>query len=925
MQFRRAAFYRRVLWLMAWLWCVASPALAGDGTRVLMLVSYHPGMAWSDAQLAGVRTALEGVAPPIDLQIEYLDTKRVAPSDKHFRLVEAVLMSKIGASAPALILASDDDALDLALQLRKRHYPQVPVLFSGVAISRSEALARETRIGGVFDDVNVGSSLTVVLRMLPATRRIVVVHDQSRTSLAQVETLREGLAAQPRLEVEYLTDMPAAAVQARLAQLGPQDLVFALPFNRDANGALFSHEEAADLWASASRAPVAVTRDVAMRPGILGGFLVSGLAQGQAMGELAKQLISGSAPQPLPMKAAPVQATFDYPQLQRWGIDPDLLPPDAVVLNPPPNPLEDLRPYLVWLAALFGSLLIIIGLLLYGIRSRQIAARALQQSEKNYRDLFDHSPDGILIQALPAGHTVEVNPRFLGMFGYTAIEARQLQFKDLRVEAGAAPLTPTQATEAQLRRKDGSVFWAEVSAIELQVGTSNRAVINLRDITDRKRAESLAQEMEHRIRQIYENLPVAVFAIDAQHRVTFWNPQMTRLTGVKAQDVVGTTDSWRGIYPSKRPCLLDVLVDGTKADDITRFFGDNLRASTHVPGALEGEGYFTNADQTQGMWGRFCASPLRDADGTITGAIETMIDITPLKLIQTDLETLNRELEARVETRNAELQRAMGQLLQSEKLAALGSLVAGMAHELNTPIGNVLAVASTLTEDAASFSQKLLSGSARRGDVEKGALRLQEASVLIERNATRAAKLISDFKEVAVDQTSSRRRHFSLLEVMQEILHTTQPLFKGKGHTVTLDIPPDLELDSYPGPLEQIMTNLLANSVHHAFAADGAGEMVIRAESQGEQILLHYRDNGCGIPAANLAHIFEPFYTTKLGKGGSGLGMYLVYNLVSNVLGGRIQVQSPPGEGTWVDITIPRTAPDVATNPLAKGVSQPGF
>jgi signal transduction histidine kinase len=511
------------------------------------------------------------------------------------------------------------------------------------------------------------------------------------------------------------------------------------------------------------------------------------------------------------------------------------------------------------------------------------------------------------------------------MFGYSASEARQLQFRDLRVKAGAAPLTTTQATEAQLRRKDGSVFWAEVSAVELQVGTSTRAVINLRDITDRKRAESLAQEMEHRIRQIYENLPVAVFAIDAQHRVTFWNPQMTRLTGVKAQDVVGTTDSWRGIYPSKRPCLLDVLVDGTKADDITRFFGDNLRASTQVPGALEGEGYFTNAAQTQGMWGRFCASPLRDADGTITGAIETMIDITPLKRIQTDLETLNRELEARVETRNAELQRAMGQLLQSEKLAALGSLVAGMAHELNTPIGNVLAVASTLTEDAASFSQKLLSGSARRGDVEKGALRLQEASVLIERNATRAAKLISDFKEVAVDQTSSRRRHFSLLEVMQEILHTTQPLFKGKGHTVTLDIPPDLELDSYPGPLEQIMTNLLANSVHHAFAADGAGEMVIRAESQGEQILLHYRDNGCGIPAANLAHIFEPFYTTKLGKGGSGLGMYLVYNLVSNVLGGRIQVQSPPGEGTWVDITIPRIAPDVATHPLAKSVSQPGF
>ena len=317
---------------------------------------------------------------------------------------------------------------------------------------------------------------------------------------------------------------------------------------------------------------------------------------------------------------------------------------------------------------------------------------------------------------------------------------------------------------------------------------------------------------------------------------------------------------------------------------------------------------------------------------TVRSRIKELIDAEqPAEVLSDDriVEILNEDgtMARRPELEIFAAQHGLRGMIGSlhDELAALGSLVAGMAHELNTPIGNVLAVASTLTEDAASFSQKLLSGSARRGDVEKGALRLQEASVLIERNATRAAKLISDFKEVAVDQTSSRRRLFPLLEVMQEILHTTQPLFKGKGHTVTLDIPPDLELDSYPGPLEQIMTNLLTNSVHHAFAADGAGDMVIRAESQGEQILLHYRDNGCGIPPANLAHIFEPFYTTKLGKGGSGLGMYLVYNLVSNVLGGRIQVQSPPGEGTWVDITIPRTAPDVATNPLAKGVSQPGF
>lgn len=900
---------------------------AAETTRVLMLASYHPGMAWSDAQIAGVRAELDGMQPPIDLQLEFLDTKRVAPSERYYGQMEALLLTKIGARPPAVILVADDDALDLALRLRQKYFKRVPILFSGVAISRRKALEQEDNIGGVFDDIDVADSLTLTLQALPNTRKLVVIHDQSRTSLAQVATVREVLQRMPKLQVEYLTNLSAEAIQGRLGLLDNKDLVFALPFNRDARGTVFTHEEAAELWADASLAPVTVTRDVAMRPGILGGFLVSGREQGESVGRMARLLMSGIIASPLPLESSRSHATFDFAQMQRWGMDVQRLPADATILNLPPEPLDGLRPHMAWLLALFGSLLVIIGLLLFGMHSRKVSSRAVRESERKYRELFDHSPDAMVVRDAYTGELLETNPRFQSLFGYTTEEARGLQVIDFC--APDAPVTPelvqerTQTVlrdgysgfEWRQRRKDNSTFWSEVSMMRVEIAGRTCTLSTVRDISDRKLAEQLARDMEYRIRQIYEHLPIAVFAIDAEHHVTFWNPQMTRLTGIPAEEVVGTKDSWRGIYPSPRPCLLDVLVDGANTEDLERYYPGRLRRSAVVAGALEGEDYFTNMDQSKGMWGRYCAAPLRDANGRITGAIETLIDVTQLKRIQTNLEDLNRELEARVEARNQELQRAMGQLVQSEKLAALGSLVAGVAHELNTPIGNVMAVASTLTEETASFSEKLLSGAARRSDVEKGAKRLLEASLLIERNATRAAKLINDFKEIAVDQSSTRRRQFNLQAMVEEVLHTTQPVFKGRGVQIDLDIEDGLVLDSYPGPLEQVLTNFLTNSVHHGFDGREAGHIAIRASLRDERVQLHYEDNGCGIPAASLPHIFEPFYTTKLGRGGSGLGMYIVYNLVHNVLAGSITVHSEEGQGTRIALDLPCVAPATVQAP----------
>ena len=903
-------------------WCFAPVVVrAAEPARVLMVSSYHSGFGWSDAQIAGVREQLQAASPPADLRIEFLDTKRVVPSEDYYQRVEDLLLAKYGRSTLAVLIASDDDALDFALRLRAKHYRATPIVFSGVSSSRREQLQQEPRLGGVFDDLDVGESLLQVLKMRGETRRIWVLHDQSRTSLAQVHTLRNRMADQSGVRIEFLTNLPVAELAARLGQLGPKDLVFALPFNRDADGRVFTHEEATDIWAAASKAPIAVTRDVAMRPGVLGGFLVSGLAQGQTAGRLALQLLQGSAPQPLPFIEGSSHATFDYPQMQRWGLELDHLPPNATVLQRPREAMESLRPHLAWLSVLFGSMLVIIALLLYGLRIRQSAEAALRMSARNYQALFDHSPDAVLVRDVNSGDILDTNPRFREMFGYEEGDMESLVQSDLSANEPAYDAAAMQSWvqrvrdegaqffEWRLRRKDGTVFWSEVSLTLFDMVHGQRTVATIRDISDRKQAEAMALEFEHSLQQVYRNLPVAVFAINAKHQVTFWNPHMTRLTGVHANEVVGTTDTWRGIYLNARPCLVDVLVEGTKAEDLNRFYPGKLYKSSIIPGATEGEDYFAHLDSSRGMWLRYCAAPLTDAQGKITGAIETLIDVTQLKRTQTTLEELNRDLEARVEARNAELQRAMGQLVQSEKLAALGSLVAGIAHELNTPIGNVMTVASTMKEEVTDFSQRLLSGTARRSDVEKSAARLQEASLLIERNAVKAAKLISDFKEVAVDQSSTRRRTFALAAVVGDVLTTTSPAFKMTRHQVVVDIAPDLELDSYPGPLEQVLTNFLTNSLSHGFEGVSEGRINIQAHQDGNYVVLDYSDNGCGIASANLQHIFEPFYTTKLGRGGSGLGLYIVYNLIANVLGGSITPHSTLGTGVRFVLHLPVHAP----------------
>lgn len=253
----------------------------------------------------------------------------------------------------------------------------------------------------------------------------------------------------------------------------------------------------------------------------------------------------------------------------------------------------------------------------------------------------------------------------------------------------------------------------------------------------------------------------------------------------------------------------------------------------------------------------------------------------------------------------AELRQTQSDLIQAEKLASLGQLVAGVAHEINTPLGIALTTATLVRDEARDFGEVAKTGQLSRSRLTHFVDRMQEGSHLLTANLARAADLVHSFKQVAVDRVSDEHRRFSLREWLGELLRSLGPLLRRGGHRLDLDAPEEFEVDTHPGALAQIITNLVKNAVVHAFAAGEAGRITVAVAREGEFVRLEVRDDGRGIAAADRERIFDPFFTTARHSGSSGLGMHIVYNLVTGQLQGRIAVESRAGHGTVVRVEFP--------------------
>jgi PAS domain S-box-containing protein len=406
----------------------------------------------------------------------------------------------------------------------------------------------------------------------------------------------------------------------------------------------------------------------------------------------------------------------------------------------------------------------------------------------------------------------------------------------------------------------------------------------------------------HRLKQqlsaIIQHTPnVAIQSYTSDGTVLSWNPAAERLFGWTADQAIGRR-------------LNEFLL----SEDDFQFFLEGLRQIAAQGGASAPSEW--SCERPDGGKAHCLATQFEipSVEGGESVFICMDVDVGELHVAREALSRSNLELEARVDARSRELGQALEQLMESERLASLGRIVAGVAHELNTPIGNARTAASTLKDWIAAF-QKKLDGDAplRRSELQRFVQESLEVARLVERATEKAAEQITHFKQVAVDQQGNQRRDFSLRSTFADLRPALQLQFRGSPHRLDLGEVPDIRLDSYPGPLEQVLTILVQNALLHGLQDRTEGGVVqIECEQEADDMLLVYvTDNGMGIPESVRPKVFDPFFTTRLGQGGSGLGLHIAHNLASELLGGALELLPTDGSSaiTRFCLRLPRTAP----------------
>ena len=485
-------------------------------------------------------------------------------------------------------------------------------------------------------------------------------------------------------------------------------------------------------------------------------------------------------------------------------------------------------------------------------------------------------------------------------------------------KAQAADGSGVLEVEHRIVRPDGGLRWVALRGqVTLERDHAARAPARIvgvvLDITEARLREEAVRVSDNRLREAVGVAKFGIFDHDQVVDKIYWSPEQRANYGFDQDEEVTLAKFIVQVYEEDRE---RVGIAVQRAHDPS---GDGRFDIEHRIIRRDG----------QVRWLSTRAQTFFDGEGAARRPVRTVgavLDVTDRKHAEDQLRELNATLEQRVAERTEELERALhtlaraqDELVRTEKLAALGSLVAGVSHELNTPLGNALIVASTLRDKTNVFERDAGSNSLRRSQLDEYVSMAAKASELVMHNLTQAADLVASFKQVAVDQTSAKRRDFDLKETIEEVLSTVRVLAKNRPISVRADLVGGVRMDSYPGPLGQVITNLFNNALEHAFAGRDTGAITLRTQLAGEgRITLEFADDGAGIAAADLPKIFDPFFMTRLGQGGSGLGLNIVHNIVTGVLGGRISVDSARGQGTRFTLQLPIVAPRAADMPTAQ-------
>lgn len=537
-----------------------------------------------------------------------------------------------------------------------------------------------------------------------------------------------------------------------------------------------------------------------------------------------------------------------------------------------------------------------------GARDAVLRAVAEQrQAEADYRKIFEGSVDGIYVTT-PEGKILNANPALARMMGYDSPQQLIEGITDIAESIYVDPAARDEYLlrmrrdgmvreyEYQVRQRGGGVLWLSDSATAIrdEAGRVLRHEGTVRDITDQRRAERALADSRRQLQTVIDSVPAVINVKDTNFRYLLMNRYMARIFDVDPDEALGrTTNEIMARYGASKE---------TSGDHRVLETGEEL-------GFYE-EAYFDSTHRLRHWMAN--KVPVQNADGEIEYIVTVALDITDRKRGEQETQ------RARDSAENAlsNLRATQNSLIESEKLAALGRLVAGVAHEVNNPVGIGVTVATALQRRCMTFAEEMARGELKRSSLNAFVQANLDAAGQLVSNLNRAAELILSFKQVAVDRNMPDRRQFNLADLTEQIVTSLRPGLRARNLTLTVDCAPDIDMNSYPGPYGQVVTNLFLNSVVHAFPANMAGELSITAREAGDEFVeIVYSDNGVGMSDDVRRHAFDPFFTTRRDKGGTGLGLNIVHNIIINRLGGRIDLTSEIGKGTRFHIVLPRVAP----------------
>ena len=837
---------------------------AQEKSHILVLHSYNKELTWTASEDAGIVSVLQPLSETIDVHTEYLDTKLVA-NGAHARNFLQLLAYKYRSVPFRVIICSDDDAYNFALTYREQLFPSAAIVFCGVNYYAETTDDRSRDfVTGVVEAFDIPKTLRTALRLHPNTKRIVVINDMTTTGLANKKILNDILPEfAGKAEFVFLEDYSMTELLAAVRSLSRGDIILLMTFNRDRIGEVFTYDDSIALIAKASQVPMYGVWDFYLGKGIVGGMLTSGADQGRLAAEMALRIIRGEAVRSIPVvKQSPNRYKFDYLQMQRFGIQPADLPPESTIVNQPDS-FYDTHRELVWgLTAGFGSLSVIILLLLANIRQRKRVEDALRKSEERFRALFVENPSMYFIVD-ENGVILSVNPYGANQLGYGVDElvgtlVMQVFYPDDRTSVArhfkASLNAPGTVSHWEFRkiRKDGSMLWVREAARAVH-GTDGNFVVFIvcEDITVRKQGEEALRSSEERFRTLVDNLNVGIYRSSADDRDPFIqvNPAMARIFGYDSIDeFLRSTPASHYQHEEDRRRFVERVAESGSVRDLEL-------TMKKKDGSL--------------IWISVNAQAHYDKDGQILWIDGVNEDVTERKKLEE-------------------------QLRQAQKMEAIGTLAGGVAHDFNNILTALVGYSDILRlrmgegNPLRSYVDDILAVAERATKVTQSLLAFSRKQLLSTR--------VVDLNDIV------KRIDALLLRVIGEDIEFN-----------TILTPLNLPVMADSGQIEQVLMNLAANARD---AMPNGGILTIKTDrvdlngeisgsfiTPGAYAVISISDTGDGIDEPTRQRIFEPFFTTKeMGKG-TGLGLSIVYGIIKQH-NGEINVYSEPGRGTTFKIYL---------------------